>query len=306
MRLIAIHPQLQQMINLSLLLVIGKNTAHLYLSWVNICVVLIFTLFIEHVFIYLKDKKLSYFSFSALSTAIGVMLMMASPHLWIYMIVIGLGLLQKHFLVVHFNHKKRHFFNPSNFALLAGLLLFYHQAHIVIGQLGNAMWVEAVVCFLALLVLVKVDRWVIPVVFSVSYLLFQYFIVTQNDPVLVFEELYLRFYSVSFIVFILFMLTDPKTTPEKHQYQLLFAISVALTATVFDYVNGFRVQHLFLSLSIFSVCMPIFEFTLYKGQTVSEANKSRLLIKMALLLMVLIGVIVTIQQKQPYYFSMDA
>lgn len=307
MRLQYIHPQLQQLANLSLLLLLGKYAAHIYLSWLNISIILIFALFIEHTFLYLKDKKLRYFSFSSLSTAMGVILMMASPHLWIYMIVIALGLLQKHILVLSINNNhKRHFFNPSNFALLMSLLFFYKEAHIILGQLGDDLWLELVVGLLAILMLLRVDRWIIPLGFSVAYLLLQYFLVIQYDPVMLFEELYRRFYSVSFIVFILFMLTDPKTTPAKHQYQLLFALFAALVATLLDVLNGFRVQHLFLSLSLISVCIPLLEFfeepVKYK---MGENIKRQLIVTTALILLMLIGVIFSIEQKQPYYFSMD-
>ncbi len=300
------HSQFQQVLNLFLLLLLGKYKAHIYLSWSNIFFLLTFTIFIEHIFLYLKNKKLSYFSFSALSTAMGVILMMASPHLWIYVIVIALGLLQKHFIVVLVQNQHRHFFNPSNFALLCGLLFFYKEAHIVLGQLGDDLWLQVIVSLLAILILVRVNRWIIPVCFSAAYLLLQYFLVIQYDPVMIFEELYRRFYSVSFIVFILFMLTDPKTTPEKYPIQLLYALCIALAATLLDVLNGFRVQHLFLSLSLFSVCNPLLEFFEHESKNKAKKDKMLFVSKTVLILLVLIAVILLIEIKQPYYFSMDA
>jgi hypothetical protein len=291
------HPQLQQLVNLSLLLLLGKYTAHIYLSWLNIIALLIFTLFIEHAFLYLKNKKLTHVSFSALSTAIGVILMMASPHLWVYMVVITLGLLQKQFLVVFIDNKSWHFFNPSNFSLLMGLLLFYQEAHLILGQLGDDLRLQGLVGLLALFMLIKVDRWIIPLAFCATYLLFQYFLVIQYDPVMIFESLYQRFYSVSLIVFICFMLTDPKTTPHKQLHQVIFAIFIALVATLFDRFNGFRVQHLFFALALSSIFTPL---------TLQVIQKKQLLIKTFLILLAVIGVIIYIGMKAPYYFSMDS
>ena len=292
------HPQFQQLANLFLLLILGTYSGHIYLSWLNITIVLASTLFTEHTLLYLKNKKLSYFSYSALSTAIGVILMMASPHLWVYIFLISLGLLQKHFLVISVNHKKRHFFNPSNFALLMGLTFFYKESHIILGQLGDDLWLEIIVGLLAIVMLLRVDRWIIPLVFTSSYLLFQYYLFIQYDPVMIFEDLYHRFQSVSLIVFIFFMLTDPKTTPEKHHHQLFFALFIALLATCLDIFNGFRVQHLFLSLSVFSIFIPAIEI-------VADKDKNKTMISTTLILLLLITMIFLIELKPPYYFAME-
>ena len=248
-----IHPQLQQLINLSIVLLLGKYVAHVYLSWITILFILFFTLSVEYLMIYLKEKQFIFFSFSSLSTAIGVMLMLVTPHTWIIMLIIVLGLVQKHFL----QWDRYHFFNPSNFALMMGLLFFYSDAHIVLGQLGDEPWLVGLVIILGISILFRVDRWIIPLVFSISYLLLQYLFIVSSDPVLIMEEIIYRFYSVSFIVFILFMLTDPKTTPQKYWQQIFFSIFIALEATWLDHYYGFRVQHLFMSLFILSIFVPI-------------------------------------------------
>jgi len=290
-----IHSQLQQLVNLGLLLFLGKYAAHIYLPWGNIVLILLVTAGIEHWILYLKAKEITFFSFSSLSTAIGVMLMMVTPHLWITLLVITFGLLQKHFL----QYKGGHFFNPSNFALMTGLLFFYHDAHIVLGQLGESFWLEVLVTVLGAMILYRVDRWIIPVSFAAVYLLLQYIFIVKSDPVLIMEEVYYRFYSVSFIVFILFMLTDPKTTPKKHWQQLLFAIVIAFGATLLDYSNGFRVQHLFMVLFAASTMVPLFTGW-------QESCQKKILIAMSSgLLLLALGAIIYIEMQPPYYFEMD-
>lgn len=195
-----LHPQVQQVINLFLLLVLGKYFSEIYLSWGYIIIILLWALFLEHAMLFIKENKLSFFSFSSLSTAIGVMLMLATPHSYIYIIVLSLGLFQKHFLTI----EAKHFFNPSNFALLAALLLFYDDSHIVLGQLGDSLGLKIFVVILALSILIRVSRWVIPITFILAYIVMQYLFIVQYDPVLIIDDIYHRFYSVSFIVFILF------------------------------------------------------------------------------------------------------
>jgi len=287
--------QLQQFINLFLLVLLGYFTANFQLSIFNMIIVLTVSVVWEYFLIYLTKKTRTYFSFSAMTTALGVMLMVVTAHLWIIMLLIALGLLQKHFLV----WKGKHFFNPSNFALMAGLLFFYHNAHIVLGQLGDSIWLLCLTMILALMILYRVDRWIIPVSFSFFYLLLQYIFIVGNDPVLIMEEVVYRFYSVSFIVFVLFMLTDPKTTPENSWQQLLFSFAVALFATVLDYMHGFRVQHLFMAL--FAISPTVL---LWINRKEILQHKSLILFS-GILLLLSLGAIIYIESQPPYYFEMD-
>jgi tetrahydromethanopterin S-methyltransferase subunit B len=290
-----LHPQVQQVINLFLLLVLGKYFSEIYLSWGYIIIILLWALLLEHGMLFIKENKLSFFSFSSLSTAIGVMLMLATPHSYIYIIVLSLGLFQKHFLTI----EEKHFFNPSNFALLAALLLFYDDSHIVLGQLGDSLGLKIFVVILALSILIRVSRWVIPITFILVYIVMQYLFIVQYDPVLIIDDIYHRFYSVSFIVFILFMLTDPKTTPIDMWAQIGFSIILASAATVLDYFYGFRVQHVFMALFMLSIVVPF--YSLWE----KSINHLRFLFITVMLLFLALGAIIYIETKPPYYFEMN-
>jgi len=286
--------QLQQFINLVLLCLVGKYVGYIYLSWVEIFLLLVFTFFIEHVFIYIQSKKITFISYSSLSTALGVMLMMLSTHFYIYLFVIVLALAQKHFL----RYEAQHFFNPSNFALMGGLLFFYHDTHLALGQLGESAIFQVLVLILAFLILYRVNRWILSVVFVFSYVALQYFLLLPTDPVLLFEDIYARFYSVSFIVFIVFMLTDPKTTPSSYMTQSIFAIVLALGATLLDYFFGFRVQHLFMVLFL---CTP-----LYIGLQLLYKEKRTIYFYFSLstILLLTLSAIIYIEIQAPYYLEM--
>ena len=282
--------QKQQFLNLLFLLLLGISFSNVYLLWYEVGAVLVFTLLLSYMLSFRFKHRRQIVNFSSLTTAIGVMLMMVTPHLWIYFLVITLALLQKTYLKV----EGKHFFNPSNFALIMVLLLFYNDAHLVLGQLGDQLWVAVCLLLMAGAILLRVHRWIIPLSFVLFYLLFQYFFVVSYDPVVLMEEIYYRFYSLSFIVFILFMLTDPQTSPSDSVAQIFFALFIALFTSLLDRYYGFRVQHLFLSLFFVSLFTPL----------VINCSKS-LLLKTAFVAFIVIVVIITIERQTPYYFTME-
>jgi len=284
--------QLHQNLNLLLLLILGSFFATIPLSWIDIGFIIVFTFFVEHLFLYFNKSRQFYFSYSAFSTAIGVVVLVYSTSLWIYFLIITLGLLQKHFL----NIKDKHLFNPSNFALIMALVLFYNDAHLISGQLGDEPLFSMVVFVLAMSMLVRVQRWVVPIVFVFFYLLLQYFFIVSYDPVLFFEEIYHRFFSVTFMLFIYFMLTDPSVTPSNWRGQTIFVFFIVLFATLLDRFYGYRVQHLFMAVFFFSFfvnLLPIKRLSLTELKLV------------VIILFLVVGSLVYIELQAPYYFEMN-
>ena len=289
----ALHPQLQQFLTLLIVWAIGEVTAHVYLSWIAVVGWIVYSALIEHALIFSRHREITYFSFSSLSTTLGVVLMLVASPGWIYGVVLSLALAQKHWLTV----ASRHFFNPSNFALIMGMLFFYDRAHVVLGQMGDARWLEIVVMVLAAGILIRVERWRIPLAFVVSYLVLEYLVLVGYDPVLTFETIWERFYSVAFIIFVAFMLTDPRTTPSLPWQQVLFGTSVALLAVLLDRWHGFRVQHLFMVLFVLSPMVPILETPAH--------DRTHIIIVASLLMFMAVGVVMVIESRPPFYFAMD-
>jgi Na+-translocating ferredoxin:NAD+ oxidoreductase RnfD subunit len=188
--------------------------------------------------------------------------------------------------------KIKHLFNPSNFALIVGLLLFYNQAHLLSNQLGDNLLLSMVASVLALSMLVRAKRWVISLSFILFYLLLQYLLVVGYDLSVTFESIYLRFYSITFILFIYFMLSDPMTTPSRWQEQLLFTFLIAFSSVLLDRYLGYRVQHLFMMLFLFSFLFNAFTLKLEFKRGVT-------------ILLLIIVSLVWIELQPPYYFEMN-
>jgi len=91
------------------------------------------------------------------------------------------------------------------------------------------------------------------------------------------------------------MLTDPAVTPVKWQMQILFAFLVAFVSVLLDRVYGFRVQHLFMSVFLFSMFVPLFEIEI----------RFKDFIKVVLILFLVMSVIMFIEIQEPYYFEMQ-
>ncbi|CAA6816475.1 MAG: Unknown protein [uncultured Sulfurovum sp.] len=284
--------QLHQSLNLLLLLIIGSFTANVHLAWMDIVFILLFTLFVEHLFLYFNASRPFYFSYSSLTTVVGVMVLVYANSLWIYCFIIALGLAQKHFLTLN----AKHFFNPSNFALIMALFFFYEDAHLITGQFGDEPLFSMTVFVLALSILVRVGRALIPFLFLFFYLALQYFLVLYFDPSMTFQQIYHRFYSASFMLFIYFMLTDPLVTPGQWQEQIIFIFFMVLIATLLDSFYGFRVQHLFMSLFFVSF------FVHY--QRYKNLSPRGLKLVVTILFSVIVS-LVYIEHQAPYYFEMN-
>ena len=282
--------QQQQFFNLLLLLLLGMFFSDFYLAYYEVGAIFAFTLTLSALLNYPYQEKF-FIHYSSFSTTIGVILLMVTTHLWIYGTVILLGLLQKRYLRV----EGKHFFNPSNFALAISLFLFYDEAHLLLGQLSYEVWLVAILVVVAVSILIRANRWVISLSFVLFYFLFQYLLVIDYNPILLMEDVYYRFYSIAFILFVCFMLTDPKVTPHAYQHQVIFAFLIALVGSLLDRYYGFRVQHLFLVLFGFSPLVWLF-----------EKPSKKLAIASIVLGMVALTIIIIIETKVPYYFSMSS
>jgi hypothetical protein len=288
--------QLHQFGILLVLVWLGKRYANLYPDGWLIAALLVWAFLLEHAWLFWRYgpiRRRSDFSWSALSTTLGIVLMMASAQPFPYLVAVTWALTQKHLIRIG----RYHFFNPSNVALIVALLLFYNQAHLIMGQMGQSLWLQGVVLVLAATILMRVDRWIIPVVFAACYVWGQSQWIVGYDPMITFREVAERFYSVSFTVFMAFMLTDPHTTPSKRTHQMVFGLVVALMTVALDRWSGFRVQHPFMALMAASVWgVPL---------RIEPALRRRALVGSSVLFLLALSAIIYLENLPPYYLEME-
>ncbi len=277
--------QFQQLINLLLLIYLAFINHTLQTSLVMVLLLIFYAAAIE----LLLYKKL-YVPYSAAITALGVVLMLGWLAWYIPFIAIAAAIIQKRYLKIG----GVHIFNPSNFALLIALALFYPKALPIVGQLGRESFVFYTVLVLGALILVRVNRYVISLSFLLSYLSLTYLFIGKSDPAWTLEHFIDSLYASSFVVYILFMLTDPITTPAKVGQQLLFGFLVALVSVGLDYVIGVRLWHNFIALFlVMALTLPLF-----REIKVLHWRKYFFVLFLALTLTAIIT------QYKPLYFSM--
>jgi len=158
---------------------------------------------------------------SALSTGLSLSLLLRThnPLLWAGASVLAMG--SK--FVLRINGK--HLFNPSAFGIVA-LLLVTPEVWVSPGQWGTRLWLLALAGSMGCLILSRVARLDFACAFLAAHaalLLFRAW--SLGDPMTI--PLH-QMQSGSLLIFALFMLTDPRSTPDSRAGRLAFGGAVAL------------------------------------------------------------------------------
>jgi len=281
--------QFQQFINLLLLLYIANINGYLQTSWLFITTLGLYALIFEFTLNWYFENK-TYIPYSAIITAFGVILMVGWLKWYIPFIIIALALLQKKLTI-----DGKHIFNPSNFAVVVALLIFYPKALPILGELGfKGYYTLVLVLILAIIILIRVNRLTISLSFILFYILFEYIVLGHSDPLWHIDDFLTKFFSTSFIVYTLFMLTDPITTPQNSYLQILFGAIVSAIVVTLDYTIGIRTWNLFLGLFLSSILVV----PLYRNTQGKELKKY------LAILLISIVIVTIISLKKPLYFTM--
>ncbi|MDX1977791.1 MAG: RnfABCDGE type electron transport complex subunit D [Pseudanabaenaceae cyanobacterium bins.68] len=127
------------------------------------------------------------------------------------------------------NHK--HWFNPANFGIIFALIFL--PAWVSPGQWGNDLWLLLLFGGLGLLISSRVNRWDLPISFLLSWAMGN----GLRDWYLGWGlEVWLhQLSSSSLLLFALFMLTDPRSTPNSRPGRIIWAIVVSLVSLVLQH-----------------------------------------------------------------------
>lgn len=162
---------------------------------------------------------------SALITAFSLALLLRAPTpLW--HLGAGFAAMSSKFLI---RVKGKHIFNPANFAVVAGILLF-EAPWISPGQWGQVAWVAGLIVIFAALVLGRARRLDIALAFLVSYATLLFARASYlGDP---FDIPLHQLQSGALLIFTGFMITDPRSTPDHRAGRIGLAVAVACLAVL--------------------------------------------------------------------------
>jgi len=164
---------------------------------------------------------------SAYISGISIGMLIRSPEFWPYILCSAIAITSKYVLRV----EGRHLWNPSNFAIVAMLVL---AADVVAGlsvQWGNNLLPVIVVWCFGAVIIHKLGRFHITLTYVASFLLFSVVrsLVTGHPWAAEVAPLTGPMYQL----YIFFMITDPRTTVRTRRGQILVAFLVAAAEAVF-------------------------------------------------------------------------
>lgn len=158
---------------------------------------------------------------SSAITSLSLCLLLRTDHYVTMMLAAFLAILSKFILQVN----QKHFFNPANFGIISALALT-PDAWVSPGQWGESWWYALLFLGCGGMVLSKVGRLDTAVTFLGSYAFFE---AVRNIYLGWTWDVYFhRLMSGSLLLFTLFMITDPRSTPNAQVSRLIWGVAIAL------------------------------------------------------------------------------
>ena len=164
---------------------------------------------------------------SAYISGISVGILIRSPHLWPFALCAMISITSKYVL----RYKGRHIWNPSNFGVVAMLLLAPQSVAVLSIQWGNNMWAMLVIWIIGSVSIYRLRRFHICATYVISFLFFALIrSLITGDPFLAEAS---PITGPMYQLFVFFMITDPKTTVKSRWGQYVVAFAIALVEMVF-------------------------------------------------------------------------
>jgi Na+-transporting NADH:ubiquinone oxidoreductase subunit NqrB len=164
---------------------------------------------------------------SAYVSGISVGMLVRSPAFWPYALCAAISITSKYVLRIG----NRHIFNPTNFGIVAMLLLAADAVAGLSVQWGNNFLPMAFVWLFGLFILRAVGRLNITITYVVSFLVFGVLRAKLTGHPVLAEIAPIT--GPMYQLFIFFMITDPKTTVRPKWAQSLVTVLIAALETVF-------------------------------------------------------------------------
>ena len=158
---------------------------------------------------------------SAYITGISVGILIRSPAFWPYALCSVISIMSKYVL----RAKDRHLWNPSNFGIVALLLLAPDTVAVLSVQWGNFIWPMLVIWILGSIIIYRAKRIHISAVYVASFFAF-----ALLRSWIIGDSWLAELAPITgpmYQLFVFFMITDPKTTVKSKKWQCVVVFFVA-------------------------------------------------------------------------------
>lgn len=246
-------PRLFQITSLSLLILYGMLVLDFDLSWFRIALTLSAVLTVQ--WICTRAYKVPRFDpKSPLISGLSLCLLLRTNQVEWLLLAAAITIASK-FMI---RRKGKHVFNPTNFGI-AVLLLATDSVWIAHGQWGTAAWLGFFLVCMGGLVVNRAHRSDITWAFLASYCLLLFGrSIWLGDPL---EIPLHRIQNGAFLLFTFFMISDPKTCPDRRLGRVTFAFLVAVGAMVGSFVL-FEPNGLLYALIFSAPLVPVIDWIL--------------------------------------------
>lgn len=209
-----------------------------YFFWLDISILEILSVFVSVIFLdYLflngfKFSRQSIIPYSWVNAAFWICFFLRSEDIIIYIFASILAICWKHLLTVGW----RHFFNPSNMGVFISLCLFPQYTWVNTLQWWNYTGTAGIEYFIMLASVIWL--WIF-ISTRVTKILHYEYLFTYLLPFFLlhsvlffvipyYESLtsYFSFFNISFFIFVFFMISDPKTIPNKAISRVLYSFII--------------------------------------------------------------------------------
>lgn len=206
---------------------------------------------------------------SAYITGLSIGLLLESNDWRVFAIAATWGILSKYLL----RDSKRHFFNPSNFAIVMTLLLGHGMASVAPGsQWGADYRVAFVILALGLLMMRRVNRLDLAFAWLAGYAFMGLVRMALGQGGLVFVLGPMT--GAEFALFTFSMMPDPKASPPTRRGRIAWGISIAVMDGIMRY---FEIRYsMFYALFIHTAMLPVLHWLAARAG-LEEASPWRIL-----------------------------
>jgi enediyne biosynthesis protein E5 len=210
----------------TLVLVVGQLTFGFLESWSRTFLAISTAIGVELIVSRLLFGKWPHLA-SAYVSGISVGMLIRSPAFWPYALCSAISIVSKYAIRV----KGRHIFNPSNFGVVAMLLLAADQVAGLSIQWGNTLLPMVIVWIFGSVILYIIGRLHITLTYVLSFIFFAVIRAAVTGHPFLGEVAPIT--GPMYQLYIFFMITDPKTTVHPKWAQCLVAFLVAALEATF-------------------------------------------------------------------------
>jgi Na+-transporting NADH:ubiquinone oxidoreductase subunit NqrB len=221
-----VDPRYLAPILVTVVLVVGQVTTGFLESWSRTFLAIATAIAIELVLARVFFGRWPHLA-SAYISGISVGMLVRSPEMWPYALCSAISITSKYVLRVD----GRHLWNPSNFGIVAMLLLAADSVAALSVQWGNDLLPMVVVWAFGAVIIHKLGRFHVTLTYVASFLVLSLLRAGVTGHPWLAEVAPIT--GPMYQLFIFFMITDPKTSVRSRRAQMLVAFLVALVEAAF-------------------------------------------------------------------------